>query len=190
MYNYKELNLLVSPLRNDFQFPKDTGDSHITLKIDVEKSLNPDLIKFFNNLDLNIKAMVFRTPPHNKCSIHVDGFLTHQQWGVNWVWGNDHLMSWWKPNSPKLKLENFKKTNAKTPYLFWDDDDVTLLESVKITKPKLLCGLIEDEIYKLEKDLSICEDYTKNLAMYSIYMKNIIPDNIPDDLTNMIFEKL
>jgi hypothetical protein len=26
--------------------------------------------------------------------------------------------------------------------------------------------------------------------MYSIYMKNIIPDNIPDDLTNMIFEKL
>jgi hypothetical protein len=38
--------------------------------------------------------------------------------------------------------------------------------------------------------LSICEDYTKNLAMYSIYMKNIIPYNIPDDLTNMIFEKL
>jgi hypothetical protein len=138
MYNYKELNLSVSPLRNDFQFPKDTGNSHITLKIDVERSLNPDLIKFFNDLDLNIKAMVFRTPPRNKCSIHVDGFLTHQQWGVNWVWGNDHLMSWWKPNSPKLKLENFKKTNAKTPYLFWDDDDVTLLESVKITKPVII----------------------------------------------------
>jgi hypothetical protein len=65
-----------------------------------------------------------------------------------------------------------------------------IIYSVKIIKPKLLCGLIEDEIYKLEKDLSICEDYTKNLAMYSIYMKNIIPDNIPDDLTNMIFEKL
>jgi hypothetical protein len=138
MYNYKELNLSVSPLRSDFQFPKDTGNSHITLKIDVEKSLNPDLIKFFNDLGLNIKAMIFRTPPHNKCSIHVDGFLTHQQWGVNWVWGNDHLMSWWKPNSPKLKLENFKKTNAKTPYLFWDDDDVTLLESVKITKPVII----------------------------------------------------
>lgn len=68
--------------------------------------------------------------------------------------------------------------------------NMNIIYSVKIIKPKLLCGLIEDEIYKLEKDLSICEDYTKNLAMYSIYMKNIIPDNIPDDLTNMIFEKL
>ena len=68
--------------------------------------------------------------------------------------------------------------------------NMNIIYSVKIIKPKLLCGLIEDEIYKLEKDLSICEDYTKNLAMYSIYMKNIIPYNIPDDLTNMIFEKL
>jgi len=69
-------------------------------------------------------------------------------------------------------------------------DIAHIIDDIIMINPILLSGLIEDEIYKLEKDLSICEDYTKNLPMYSIYMKNIIPYNIPDDLTNMIFEKL
>jgi hypothetical protein len=138
MHNYRELNLPLLPLRHDFKFPKDTGDAHATFKINVEQSLNPELIKIFKELGITPKAMVFRTPPHNKCSIHVDGFLTHQQWGMNWAWGTDHLMSWWKPNDPKIKLENFKKTNASTPYLVWDDEDVTLIESVKITKPVII----------------------------------------------------
>jgi hypothetical protein len=138
MNNYKELNFNFPVLRDDFVFPKECPTYHVTMKIDVEKSLHPELIKFFNNLGLNIKAMIFRTPPHNKCSIHVDGFVTHKQWGINWVWGDDHLMSWWKPNSHKISLENFQRTNANTPYLFWKDEDVTLLESVKIVNPVIV----------------------------------------------------
>ena len=64
-----------------------------------------------------------------------------------------------------------------------------IIDDVIMIDPILLSGLIEDEIYKLEKDLSICEDYTKNLLMYSLYMKKIMPD-IPDDLTNIILEKI
>ena len=91
-------------------------------------------------------------------------------------------------------FDTYMTNYPKMSYILSCEDHISqnmnIIYSVKIIKPKLLCGLIEDEIYKLEKDLSICENYTKNLAMYSIYMKNIIPDNIPDDLTNMIFEKL
>ena len=56
--------------------------------------------------------------------------------------------------------------------------------------PELISDLIENEIYKIEKELKCCEDYTKTLMMYSTYMKKILPDNIPEDLTNTIFEKL
>ena len=56
--------------------------------------------------------------------------------------------------------------------------------------PELISDLIENEIYKIEKELKCCEDYTKTLMMYSTYIKKILPDNIPEDLTNTIFEKL
>ena len=68
-------------------------------------------------------------------------------------------------------------------------DIAHIIDDVIMIDPILLSGLIEDEIYKLEKDLSICEDYTKNLLMYSLYIKKIMPD-IPDDLTNIILEKI
>lgn len=68
-------------------------------------------------------------------------------------------------------------------------DIAHIIDDIIMINPILLSGLIEDEIYKLEKDLSICEDYTKNLLMYSLYIKKIMPD-IPDDLTNIILEKI
>ncbi len=60
-----------------------------------------------------------------------------------------------------------------------------IIDDVVMIKPRLLSGLIEDEIYKLEKDLNICEDYTKNL-MYSQYVKKIMPNDIPDDICQII----
>jgi hypothetical protein len=56
--------------------------------------------------------------------------------------------------------------------------------------PELITDLIEIEISKIEIELKCCEDYTKTLMMYSTYMKKILPDNIPEDLTNIIFGKL
>jgi hypothetical protein len=65
-----------------------------------------------------------------------------------------------------------------------------IINDVIMIVPELISDLIENEIYKIEKELKCCEDYTKTLIMYSTYMKKILPDNIPEDLTNIIFGKL
>ena len=64
------------------------------------------------------------------------------------------------------------------------------IEDVVMIDNDLLSELIEDEIFKLERQLKSCEDYTKNLAMYSLYMKKILPDNIPDDLAHIIYKQI
>ena len=64
------------------------------------------------------------------------------------------------------------------------------INDVIMINPELITDLIEIEISKIEIELKCCEDYTKTLMMYSTYMKKILPDNIPEDLTNIIFGKL
>jgi hypothetical protein len=55
---------------------------------------------------------------------------------------------------------------------------------------ELLSELIEDEANKIEKELKICEDNNDEFMMYFLYMKKILPENIPDDLTNIILRNL
>jgi hypothetical protein len=55
---------------------------------------------------------------------------------------------------------------------------------------KLLSRLIDDEANKIEKELKICEDNNERFVMYSSYMKKIVEDKIPDDLTNIILRNL
>jgi hypothetical protein len=57
-------------------------------------------------------------------------------------------------------------------------------------RPELISDLIEIEILKIEKELKCCEDYTKTLMMYASYIKQILPDNIPDDLAHIILEQI
>ena len=66
------------------------------------------------------------------------------------------------------------------------ENSMYIINDVVMIRPELISGLIEIEICKIEKELKCCEDYTNTVMMYSSYMKKIIPDNIPDDLTNMI----
>ena len=65
-----------------------------------------------------------------------------------------------------------------------------IINDVVMIRPELISGLIEIEINKIENELKCCEDYTKTQMMYSYYIKKILPDNIPEDLTNIIFGKL
>jgi hypothetical protein len=64
------------------------------------------------------------------------------------------------------------------------------INDVVMIRPDLISGLIEIEILKIEKELKCCEDYTKTLMMYASYIKQILPDNIPNDLAYIILEKL
>jgi hypothetical protein len=70
------------------------------------------------------------------------------------------------------------------------ENSMYTIDDVVMIRPELISGLIEIEINKIEKELKCCEDYTKTQMMYSYYIKKILPDNIPEDLTNIIFGKL
>lgn len=70
------------------------------------------------------------------------------------------------------------------------ENSMYTIDDVVMIRPELISGLIEIEINKIEKELKCCEDYTKTQMMYSYYMKKILPDNIPEDLTNIILGKL
>jgi len=64
------------------------------------------------------------------------------------------------------------------------------INDVVMLRPELISDLIEIEILKIEKELKCCEDYTKTLMMYASYIKQILPDNIPDDLAHIILEQI
>ena len=70
------------------------------------------------------------------------------------------------------------------------ENSMYIINDVVMIRPELISGLIEIEICKIEKELKCCEDYTNTVMMYSSYMKKILPDNIPDDLTNIILRNL
>ena len=70
------------------------------------------------------------------------------------------------------------------------ENSMCTIDDVVMIRPELISGLIEIEINKIEKELKCCEDYTKTQMMYSYYIKKILPDNIPEDLTNIILGKL
>jgi hypothetical protein len=70
------------------------------------------------------------------------------------------------------------------------ENSMYTIDDVVMIRPELISDLIEIEINKIEKELKCCEDYTKTQMMYSYYIKKILPDNIPEDLTNIIFGKL
>ena len=70
------------------------------------------------------------------------------------------------------------------------ENSMYTIDDVVMIRPELISGLIEIEINKIEKELKCCEDYTKTQMMYSYYIKKILPDNIPEDLTNIILGKL
>jgi len=65
----------------------------------------------------------------------------------------------------------------------------TIKNNIVMINDDLLCQLIRDEINNLEKQLSSCEDYSCKV-MYSHYIKNILPDNIPIDLGQLILEQI
>jgi hypothetical protein len=103
------------------------------------------------------------------------------------IWKNLYITNSY--DNEDTYMRNYPVMSYNPSSLQYIQDIAHIIDDVIMIDPILLSGLIEDEIYKLEKDLSICEDYTKNLLMYSLYMKKIMPD-IPDDLTNIIFEKM
>jgi|APGre2960657373_1045057.scaffolds.fasta_scaffold18009_2 hypothetical protein len=90
--------------------------------------------------------------------------------------------------------DTFMTNYPEMSYILSTNEDIYrnlhIIYCVNMIDTELLFGLIYDEVNNIEKELLVCEDYTKNLLMYSLYIKKIIPDNIPDDMINIILSNI
>ena len=127
---------------------------------------------------------IFLTYDSTKLIVADDGYSIKKKT----IWKNLYITNYYDcedtymSNYPTMSYN--LSTDAHIENCMYTINDVIMIN------PELITDLIEIEISKIEIELKCCEDYTKTLMMYSTYMKKILPDNIPEDLTNIIFGKL
>jgi hypothetical protein len=127
---------------------------------------------------------IFLTYDSTKLIVADDGYRIKKKT----IWKNLYITNYYDcedtymSNYPTMSYN--LSTDAHVENCMYTINDVVMII------PELISDLIENEICKIEKELKCCEDYTKTLMMYSSYIKKILPDNIPEDLTNTILEKL
>lgn len=108
---------------------------HKIFQLSVD-AINPELVKWFRDRDVEIKSFIFLTPPKTKSLIHIDGLNFHDFWALNFAWGSEsHSMDWWRPYSKNLPEAG--KTQATTTYRSWKELEVTKIESTMIETPTI-----------------------------------------------------
>lgn len=140
MEYFKKLNLSIPWLNPNYDLESDQRKYkvfpiHKIFQLNLN-ALNPELIDWFKEKQIEIKAFIFLTPPKKNSVIHIDGNKFHDYWALNWAWGcNEHQMSWWKPYNNSLpELGN---TQASTLYRAWTEEEVTQVASTKIDVPTI-----------------------------------------------------
>lgn len=137
---FKKLNLSIPWLNPDYDLAADQRryqifPIHKIFQLNLD-ALNPELIDWFKEKQIDIKAFIFLTPPMKTSLIHIDGNTFHDYWALNWAWGCDeHQMSWWKPLNKTIPAVN--NTQASTSYRAWTEDEVTKIASTKIDVPTI-----------------------------------------------------
>lgn len=108
---------------------------HKIFQLDIA-AINPELVKWFTDRNVEIKSYIFLTPPKSKSLIHIDGLDFHDCWALNYSWGSEsHTMDWWKPLNDSLPAAG--KTQAITTYRSWKETEVTKIESTMIDTPTI-----------------------------------------------------
>jgi hypothetical protein len=108
--------------------------------VKVEKEeINPDLIKWFKQFDVEIVWLeAFYTPPNGgKLPVHTDAGKLNDYVKINWTYGAlDSKLIWWHPIDDKYIV--VVKTVFGTEYLTIDEDKCTKLYETEITQPSLV----------------------------------------------------
>ena len=157
-YPFRELNIQVSPLKKDFQFPVvDKDKKYFHLYTSPENILNPDLIELLKEIGipahyaiLLFKRGGFNGPPHVDCH-YVQNKWVRMTAALNFkLRENTSYMRWFKPESklirypdPNVKQHWVNIQNCKLPDLipgsfFFDESYDTPYSSVTINKPTLV----------------------------------------------------
>jgi hypothetical protein len=127
---------------------------------------------------------IFLTYDSSKLNIEDDGYSIRKKT----IWKNLYITNCY--DCEDTYMSNYPTMSYNLSTDTHVENCMYIINYIVMIVPELISDLIESEINKIEKELKCCEDYTKTLMMYSTYMKKILPDNIPEDLTNTIFEKL
>ena len=166
------INVYVN-LYNNIGVDEDFG--RIPLLVITEENMKkyPTLYKIYI-------ISVFITYDSTKLIVADDGYRIKKKT----IWKNLYITNYYDCEDTYMSNYPTMSYNLSTDAHI--ENSMYIINDIVMIRPELISGLIEIEICKIEKELKCCEDYTNKVMMYSSYMKKIIPDNIPDDLTNMI----
>ena len=166
------INVYVN-LYNNIGVDEDFG--RIPLLVITEENMKkyPTLYKIYI-------ISIFLTYDSTKLFVADDGYRIKKKT----IWKNLYITNYYDCEDTYMSNYPTMSYNLSTDAHI--ENSMYIINDVVMIRPELISGLIEIEICKIEKELKCCEDYTNTVMMYSSYMKKILPDNIPDDLTNMI----
>ena len=170
------INVYVN-LNDNYNGDEDYGGIPLLVITEENMKKYPTLYKIYI-------ISIFLTYDSTKLIVADDGYSIKKKT----IWKNLYITNYYDcedtymSNYPTMSYN--LSTDAHIENCMYTINDVIMIN------PELITDLIEIEISKIEIELKCCEDYTKTLMMYSTYMKKILPDNIPEDLTNIIFGKL
>ena len=170
------INVYVN-LNDNYDGDEDYGGIPLLVITEENMKKYPTLYKIYI-------ISIFLTYDSSKLNIEEDGYSIRKKT----IWKNLYITNCYDCEDTYMSTYPTMSYNLSTDAHV--ENCMYIINYVIMIVPELISDLIENEIYKIEKELKCCEDYTKTLMMYSTYIKKILPDNIPEDLTNTIFEKL
>jgi len=153
-YKLKIKNFLKS---NTDKFFLENSLSWQTYSVNYQEWLEPETIYTLNSLSVfPDKAYIFKAPPMSILPIHIDGNQNSSRvWAINIVWGsNNHNMHWYKI----IRKSNIVlHTQASTPYLMFNKDDVEEVENVSnLVGPTLVRINVPHSVSNYDNKIRYC----------------------------------
>lgn len=127
-----DLNFNFSPLHNHIDLQNMGFENYWNLI--PTSHLNHKLIKLFLELDLDFpQAAIFYSNGSATHPIHADYYYPTDVTKINWVFGPDHIMNWYKTS--KINAHSTWQGKNFVPY---NSNEVELVHSQKVSTPSLI----------------------------------------------------
>jgi len=142
MINYcVDLNLKMSPLRPDIDVNSFPTKSWQLLSLDL---INPEVVNLFESLDLKLRiAGLFVLMENMSGPIHTDGPGHVHVPKINWAYGDNHVMNWYRIKDPTIKKSFKTKTSVdkaikERTYLEYLPNEVECIHSQPVGFPSII----------------------------------------------------
>lgn len=132
MPNFYRLNL---PFNHTDIFNCDhTYDTYHTISVNLKNCLSDRFLDFFSeNEFFPLRGFLFYCPPNSSSSIHIDGdYEKSRPFALNIAWGSTKSSMQWYNIKDKTVDYIESHTQANSPYLQFNNDQVDLIEQTTI----------------------------------------------------------